>query len=229
MNEGGLPRLFLNRILSFNNASLEELGVYTDIPRGFEQKDCVCIGRINDNLVTKPVIIPKKTDNLVTKSTLFSMIKNKKLLNTELIDLINKISLTENISEPIQDRFGFTLLCCAVAAENIELIKFLIIEKGVKEYNVTVPSLIMACEVGNEEIVNLLLDNQFDINVQETEDEKSALIVALQNNNDNIARLLIRRGIDVNLEDLSGYSALTYAKRFNKYDIIRLIKQSQNL
>jgi len=89
-------------------------------------------------------------------------------------------------------------------------------------------SLYIACDKGDHDIVNLLLERGADIN-QATDDGTTALIIAVQENKDNshleIIETLLKAGANTGAEDNEDNSALHYAEENDDAEVIELLEQ----
>ncbi len=80
--------------------------------------------------------------------------------------------------------------------------------------------LIAACEVGNIEVVKLII--KYGANINKTDyGGNTPLIHALVNKKENIIKFLVEYGADVNIK--GGFTALELAKENNQKKIIELI------
>jgi ankyrin repeat protein len=97
-------------------------------------------------------------------------------------------------------------------------------KKGKKGYF----TLYIACDKGDHDIVNLLLERGADIN-QATDDGTTALIIAVQENKDNshleIIETLLQAGANTGAEDNEDNTALHYAEENDDAEVIELLEQ----
>jgi ankyrin repeat protein len=97
-------------------------------------------------------------------------------------------------------------------------------KKGKKGYF----TLYIACDKGDHDIVNLLLERGADIN-QATDDGTTALMAAVQENKDNshleIIETLLQAGANTGAEDNEDNTALHYAEENDDAEVIELIMQ----
>ena len=72
--------------------------------------------------------------------------------------------------------------------------------------------LVLACEKGNDDVVNMLLEKNVDVNYREDVTGDTPITATLGSNSDNrfsIAQLLIEKGADVNAVNNYGFSPFT--------------------
>jgi ankyrin repeat protein len=165
-------------------------------------------------------------------------------VNPPLITAINDKNMgkiTELLNNPdidvnSPDKDGYGPLFAAIEKDNIEIFNKLIDSQKIdinKSFETFTPLMIIAT-LNKVAIVKLLLArSDIDVNAK-TNDGITALIAAVKNNNDDIVKLLLTRSdIDVNANfsieseytDRSDkYTALSYAKKFNKQKIIKLFE-----
>jgi ankyrin repeat protein len=97
-------------------------------------------------------------------------------------------------------------------------------KKGKKGYF----TLYIACDKGDHDIVNLLLERGADIN-QATDDGTTELMAAVQENKDNshleIIETLLQAGANTGAEDNEDNTALHYAEENDDAEVIELIMQ----
>lgn len=79
-----------------------------------------------------------------------------------------------------------------------------------------------ACQRGNKEIVELLIENGADVNHSEESEFYTALMTASHHGHANIVRLLLKHGADVNAEDDYNATSLTRAAGAGHLEIVRL-------
>lgn len=87
-------------------------------------------------------------------------------------------------------------------------------------------SLMIAIEIGDPELITLLLNNGANVK-QKNNHGKTALHYVFYslnlNNPDDIIKLLIKHGADINAQDQKGETPLMLATQFGKVDAVRLL------
>lgn len=83
-------------------------------------------------------------------------------------------------------------------------------------------ALIIASEIGNIEIVKLLLEYGADTDIQ-TENRVTALISAIANDHIEIVKLLLEYGADTNVQDEDGWVPLMSATEIGNIEIVKLL------
>ena len=218
--QNGLPELFLNCLLNFDTDTLQNLGVYTNIPAGYTQQDCVCIGRNREEHFKEYSIVATKKDRnlidtMIDKNTnLFSEILSTNTGNTSVIDAKNTV--------------GETALYHAIINNDVVNAQLLInnganVNKKLNKLDTSY--LLLAVELGLQDMTRLLLKNGANVNFQRKTDGISPLMLAVLRGDIFIAELLLRSGAKVDLVDSDGYNALvlTITTGKNNDDIINLL------
>jgi ankyrin repeat protein len=123
----------------------------------------------------------------------------------------------------IKDNNGNSPLYYAIKYRRIELVK-LLVQTNPKLDNF----ILFAVESGNEEILKILIDNDFSINEQD-EKGNTALINSILKGNNIISKMLIQGGIDVNLKNKRGNTAIQYACGQQNSTLIHCIFQHGGL
>jgi ankyrin repeat protein len=126
----------------------------------------------------------------------------------------------------IKEVSGMLLLCEAVKAENIDVVR-LLIELGAEVndedrimYDNEIP-LSIACYRGKFEIARLLIDAGATIDtVREDPEYFNPLMCAVCSGNLDLVKLLVDRGADVNVIRAGGTSALSIAIHCKHLDLI---------
>jgi len=72
-------------------------------------------------------------------------------------------------------------------------------------------ALMVACVIGNEEIVKILLKNRADVNAKNKSEGRTALMTAAKNGYYTIMKILVEFGANVLEKDNKGHSAVVYA------------------
>lgn len=83
--------------------------------------------------------------------------------------------------------------------------------------------LMLACELGQLDVVRLLVDRKSKLNEKDTESEWSALHYAVYNNNLDAVSVLLEAGADMNIQDCSNQTALHIACYKDFEEIARLL------
>ena len=213
--KGGLPQLFLNCLLSFsNNSVLEELGVYFNIPEGFTQQDCVCIGKVDG-------IEEIKYD--IFDDPLIGAINNKNAGRVnEILNSGNNISLINT-----EDFHGKTALYYAIQNSDEQSVKILVdhgADVNKKLDKLDTSYLFEAAIGGNEDIVKLLIEKGVDVNYQRKYDGASPLSKAVEMEHGGCIRLLLKYGAKDNFVNKHGDNILAQAILIeNNDDLINLL------
>jgi ankyrin repeat protein len=105
----------------------------------------------------------------------------------------------------IKDENGHSPLYYAIKFRRVELVKLLV------QTNPKLDTFILfAVESGNEEVVKILIENDFSIHDQD-EFGNTALINSILKNDNIVSKMLIQGGIDVNLKNKQEKTAIYYA------------------
>ena len=83
-----------------------------------------------------------------------------------------------------------------------------------------------AVQIGNTEVVKLLLERGADVNVKSTTDGSTALMWATQKGNMDIVKLLLKNSADVNAENDDGTTAHHIAIRQGYTNIVQLLEKA---
>lgn len=128
--------------------------------------------------------------------------------------IVNYVNHNKNLN--IIDEYGWTPLMLAIKFWKIECAK-IIIKSGNCNLNYQRSidfflseksnPLILACEINNFELVELLIKHNCDLNVTNTKGE-TPLMISIRNNSEDIVNILIESGCDINLHDSSKHSPL---------------------
>ncbi len=140
----------------------------------------------------------------------------------KIIDLMyeKNYKIAEGI---IDDKKYFLLLCYKSNIENVE--EFLKVKNvNVKEIkdNYNNNALTIACEGGNKDIVELLIDKGILIDDKD-EYDFTPLMIACDNGYENIVELLTNRGANIDKEIENGWTALILAVRKGFKEIIKIL------
>jgi ankyrin repeat protein len=160
------------------------------------------------------------------------------LKNAEIVNIL----LDNNVDINVTSNTGATplYLVCEHGSHNemsIDIIYDLILaaeELGVlaqyinkKEEHGYFP-LYVACKNGDNDIVELLLEKGANLN-EKNEQRQTALIIAIQENQEKshleVIETLLKAGADLLYTDITGHTALDWAKQNNDDDVIRLLIQ----
>ena len=149
--------------------------------------------------------------------------------NKELNTLIGEMSNWKNTNEGSRKNFVI-ILSELFSPELISLVTHslipglfehvvdLNIKKGVKRQT----ALHRAVEVGDKDIVKLLLDRGVFLDIKDTY-EKTPLHYATKYGYQDIAKLLLKAGASPNLTDHNGYTAFEYVIKQGHKDIVKLL------
>lgn len=83
--------------------------------------------------------------------------------------------------------------------------------------------LMRAAAKGNLEAIKVLLDNGASMNLKNKDGGRTALILAVQGNHPEAVKLLISKGVDINAQDDYNTTALGWAKKGERTEIIKLL------
>jgi len=129
--------------------------------------------------------------------------------------------------EILKIEFGFPPLFEACRYCKIEIARFLI-EKGAnihdKKTRHKPTPLHVAAYTGCNEIIELLLKNGADINARNILGE-TPLMYAIENGNVQTAKLLIDKGANIKATSRSYGTALDFAIRYKRYEIINILQK----
>jgi ankyrin repeat protein len=84
----------------------------------------------------------------------------------------------------------------------------------------------IACGMGNLDLVNTLIDHGADINAR-SPGGYTALMSAALNGQLAVVERLLEKGVDVNQKDVSGRAAIDYAKAQKRSDVVKLLTKAQ--
>jgi hypothetical protein len=139
--------------------------------------------------------------------------------------VINELALNEDL---IGDLFVY-----GSSNNNLEFLEYLI-DKGLDIDSVNqngFSALMMACQKGNSRIVNFLLDKGADVNIQGTTLEfgaQTALALAAQKGVLKIVESLLNRGANVDFQDSSGSTAIDYASKYGRVEVVSFLLDRVN-
>ena len=159
----------------------------------------------------------------------------------DIIDFFNTISngnvdkvvelLEEGIDPAIRDLEHFPALHCAITNNQVEITIELL--KWLKDINMERddycdPPLFYAADIGNKEIVELLLDAGASVDVR-NKNESTPLYAAIEGGYQSIVAFLLQQGANPNVEDNEGLTPLFYAiDKAQEAIAILLLKQGAN-
>jgi ankyrin repeat protein len=139
---------------------------------------------------------------------------------------IVRLLLDYNAELEIEDRMGLTALHWASRENRIETVQFLLsrgaeVEKtGIDEAT----PLYSAVSRGALQMTQLLLDGNANINARDRDFGQTALMLAAKYSHVDILRVLLDRGAEVHLRDDEGISALDWARRNHRDDIVAILE-----
>jgi hypothetical protein len=84
--------------------------------------------------------------------------------------------------------------------------------------------LILAARGGHLGQVKLLLERGADVNARDKETETTALMVAAQQGHLQVADILLQKSANPNAKDKDGKTAPGEATRYNREDVVKLLK-----
>lgn len=127
-----------------------------------------------------------------------------------------------------RDNHGASALLIAAKADNISVLRFLLendANPNMTEKSTGRTPLMAACDLGNGNMVRLLLERKADANHKDRQGE-SPLMKAARIGAADVVKILIAAGADVNLTDYAGHTALWHAQDARHAPIARLIADS---
>lgn len=176
-----------------------------------------------------------------TKKRLKKYYKNENLNLNEANKVLNKIEKDNNYSKEIEPQLVTMILLgndnllkdlLFLISKKINLINFvkLIIcyskNINVQDLNGFTP-LMYACENGNIELANELINRKAEINIKNKE-EKIALFIAIENNNLELVNLLLNNKSMVNIQTASiKYTPLMKAVEKGNEEVVKLLLKHQ--
>lgn len=132
--------------------------------------------------------------------------------------------------DAISDRTNYTPLCYAVIEGHIEIIKFLL-ERGA-DNNVTLgynESTLLHMSINDfkrpMEVTQTLLESGLDINALDKEGRTPLHVITYSLvSRVTTAKFLLENGADATLKDDNGMTALDYAKKYRKTELVQLLE-----
>lgn len=127
-----------------------------------------------------------------------------------------------------RDNRGASVLLIAARTDNIAVLRFLLendANPNLVEKSTGRTALIAASELGNGNMVRLLLERKADVNHQDRQGEAS-LMKAARIGSADVVKTLINAGADVNATDYAGHSALWHAQDARFPVIAKLIAEA---
>jgi ankyrin repeat protein len=115
--------------------------------------------------------------------------------------------------------------------KRLEIVK-LLLEKGAiinARTNEGVTALMAAAIHGNTNTVKFLLDNGANPNIADRDEFTPLMAACWHMGNIDTVRLLLKNGADANVKDVTGKSAIDYAKKFERKDILDLLISSRSV
>ena len=213
--ENGLPGLLINCLLSFDDKILQRLGIYTNIPPGFEQKDCVCIGRDSgEHFKEYSIANAYSGEGAALINAVISKDKN---------EVYNMIVNSNNDYSVInaENSKGETALYHAIKNNDV-LITQILLNSGAdvnkKLDKLDTSYLIEAAKDTLVTITRLLLEKGADVNFQRKSDETTALMIAIKNGHIPYIELLLNN----EAKDFFG-KAIFLAFQYKQRDIVKLL------
>ena len=135
-----------------------------------------------------------------------------------------KISLTDLTNDE-------SPLLYAIEQDKKAMIVFLI--KSGADINVARSSdgntpLILAAQLGNFQVVNILISKGARLNAADS-NKSTALIIAAKENHENIVKQLLSVGADLNATDNGGLTALKHAEKLGHRNVVQVINDYKRL
>eukprot|EP00071_Canis_lupus_P028078 XP_022261635.1 putative ankyrin repeat domain-containing protein 19 [Canis lupus familiaris] len=129
-----------------------------------------------------------------------------------------------------KNKDGLTPLLVAVNEKKEKMVAFLLEEANINAVDYTNrTALHLACAIGREDMVKLLLDRHCQLNLRDGED-RTALVKAIQCQEEACVTLLLEHGADPKVKDNKGNTALHYAAHEGIVSIAeKLLLQNANI
>ncbi|VVC38395.1 Ankyrin repeat-containing domain,Ankyrin repeat [Cinara cedri] len=166
---------------------------------------------------------------------IYSIIIYRFLITRLLIDNGVDLNAKGSIKLPNDSIDEVTPLWCAATCGNISIIKVLVQRGAVINLYTECKSnpLIAACYYGSIKCVEYLVNNGADINVC-NKNKNSCLSISSYIGYESIVQFLLNNGADVDSQNTCGFTAMHFAVKKNRLNIIRLLilkeaKQLKNI
>lgn len=149
--------------------------------------------------------------------------------NSVIVNLLLAFKVDVNVKIFLENMIGETPFLLAVRNKNLEIAKLLITSYANKtdienDYH---SALLIACENGFYEIVELICQSDVKLNIKDKFDN-TPLHLAIRNaykgqSYYNIIEKLLKKGIDIKIKNLSGQTPVVLSLLLGKMDIVNLL------
>lgn len=136
----------------------------------------------------------------------------------------DKLIKTSNLN--IKDKDGFVPLHHSIFAGSYEICSKLIKTKQIdinSRSNIGETPLHISCNLQNQEITKLLLENGADTQAQDYENELAPLHYAVNLNNKELVNILLKYDADIYIQDGFGNTSIHYACIENNIEILKIL------
>ncbi|KAM8959704.1 uncharacterized protein AAEQ78_002458 isoform 4-T4 [Lycaon pictus] len=138
--------------------------------------------------------------------------------------------LLKKVNMEIRNKDGLTPLLLAINEKKEKMVAFLVEKANINAVDYTKrTALHLACAIGREDLVKLLVDRHCQLNLRDGED-RTALVKAIQCQEEACVTLLLEHGADPKVKDNKGNTALHYAAHEGIVSIAeKLLLQNANI
>lgn len=84
-----------------------------------------------------------------------------------------------------------------------------------------------AIRKGRKDWVNFMIKNGVDINFTERDSKFTPLMESVTSNRIDILKILLENGANLHLKDKFGFSATDFARKMNKKELLKILKNSE--
>lgn len=153
---------------------------------------------------------------------------NEQLYNAVFTSKVDDVKtlLDSGVDPNIENNEGKTPLYLAAFNKNDKIVK-LLLNKGADPNRADIEGispLYWAAYTKNDKILKLLLNKGADPNIEDNEG-KTPLYWAIYTGNSEATNILLQHGANPNKPDKEGYTPLSIAEKYNKQNIVKIIKK----